>query len=378
MQSKKKDIKRLRENLQGEIDSAALYRALSEVEARPQLKEIYSRMARIEEHHARFWGRQLRRRGAAVPQLSPTWRSRVLIWLARRFGAEFVLPTAMRLEAADRGSYRQQPESRHTRLPKDESYHRRLLRAISGTVGQQGIEGATIARMESRHHRVGGNALRAAVLGANDGLVSNLSLIMGVAGAALASQAILITGLAGLIAGAISMAMGEWLSVTSSRELYQQQIRTEAEELAEMPEEEEAELALIYQAKGLPEPQAKILAARIIADKENALDTLVREELGIDPQELGGSPVTAALASFVLFAVGASLPLLPFFFLAGLLATGASLLCSAFGLFGIGAAITLLTGRSALYSGIRQLLFGIGAAALTYGTGWLLGAMVTS
>ncbi|MCO6441941.1 MAG: VIT1/CCC1 transporter family protein [Nitrococcus mobilis] len=373
----KKDLKRLRENLQREIDSAALYDALSEVEDRPQLKEIYARMARLEEHHARFWRVQLGRRAAVVPQLGPTWRSRVLIRLARRFGAELVLPTAMRLESAERGSYKRQPESRHTRLPSDESYHRRLLRAISATVGQQGIEGAAIARMEGRHDGIGGNALRAAVLGANDGLVSNLSLIMGVAGASVGSQTILITGLAGLLAGAISMALGEWISVTSSRELYEQQIRAEAEELTEMPEEEEAELTLIYQAKGLPEEEAKALAARLIADKDNALNTLAREELGIDPHALGGSPKIAAFASFMLFAVGASLPVLPFFFLTGLPATGASLLCSAFGLFGIGAAITLLTGRSALHSGIRQLLFGMGAAALTYGIGWMFGVTLT-
>ncbi|EAR20564.1 VIT1/CCC1 transporter family protein [Nitrococcus mobilis] len=373
----KKDLKRLHENLQREIDSAALYNALSEVEDRPQLKEVYARMARIEEHHARFWRVQLRRRAAVAPQLDPTWRSRMLIRLARRFGAEFVLPTAIRLESAEHGSYKRQPESRHTRLPNDESYHRRLLRAISVTVGQQGIEGATIARMEGRHDRVGGNALRAAVLGANDGLVSNLSLIMGVAGASVGSRTILITGLAGLLAGAISMALGEWISVTSSRELYEQQIRAEAEELAEMPEEEEAELALIYQAKGLPEEEAKALAARLIADKDNALNALTREELGIDPHALGGSPKTAAFASFMLFAVGASLPVLPFFFLTGLPATSASLLCSAFGLFGIGAAITLLTGRSALHSGIRQLLFGMGAAALTYGIGWVFGVTLT-
>lgn len=376
MQSNK-DRQRLRDNLQGEIDSAALYRALSGIEDRPQLKEIYARMARIEEHHARFWSKQLGRRGVAVSRLKPTWRSHVLIWLARRFGARFVLPTAMGLETADRGSYSQQPESRHTRLPQDESEHCRLLGAIIGSVGQQGIEGATIARLES-HHRVGGNALRAAVLGANDGLVSNLSLIMGVAGASVASQTILITGLAGLLAGAISMALGEWLSVKSARELYQQQIQAEAEELAEMPEEEEAELALIYQAKGLPEEQAKALAARLIADKDRALDTLVREELGIDLREPGGSPTIAALASFALFAAGASLPVLPFFFLTGLPAAGASLVCSALGLFGVGAAITLLTGRNALYSGVRQLLFGLGAAAATYGIGWMLGVTITS
>lgn len=247
-----------------------------------------------------------------------------------------------------------------------------MLATIEEVPGR-GVEGGVLARLEGRHRATSGNALRAAVLGANDGLVSNLSLVMGVAGAALEPATILVTGLAGLIAGAGSMAMGEWLSVQSSRELYQRQLDIEAEELAEIPEEEERELALIYEAKGLPKEQAESLAARLISDEETALDTLAREELGIDPEELGGSAWEAAAASFVLFALGAIIPVLPFFLLAGLTAIGASLILSALALFVIGAGITLLTGRSVLYSGFRQVGIGLAAAILTYGVGTLIG-----
>jgi VIT1/CCC1 family predicted Fe2+/Mn2+ transporter len=228
-----------------------------------------------------------------------------------------------------------------------------------------------------RHRAIGGNALRAAVLGANDGLVSNLSLVMGVAGAALDEQVILITGLAGLLAGAASMALGEWVSVQSSRELYERQIAVEAEEIAEIPDEEEEALALIYQAKGLPEPQARQLAARIMADEGTALDTMAREELGIDPQELGGSPWTAAGASFLLFAAGAVIPVIPFMFLDGMSAVWTSLGFASVGLFLIGTGIALITSRGVASSGTRQMLLGLAAAGITFGIGRLLGVAVT-
>jgi len=226
--------------------------------------------------------------------------------------------------------------------------------------------------LEGRH-RGGGNTLRAAVLGANDGLVSNLSLVMGVAGAAAAENTIVLTGLAGLVAGACSMAMGEWLSVTSSRELYQSQIATEAEELREVPEEEKEELVLIYQAKGIEESQARALADRLLGDKGKALDTLAREELGIDPDQLGGSAWQAAALSFLLFAAGAVVPLVPFLLLAGRPALVASLSASAVALALIGAGTSLFTGRGALFSALRQLAIGLAAAAVTYGAGAVVG-----
>jgi VIT1/CCC1 family predicted Fe2+/Mn2+ transporter len=365
------DVARYRANLQGEIDGAALYRTLAEAERRPQLAEVYGRLAQTEEKHAQHWEGRLRAAGAAVPPWRAGWQVRTLGWLARRFGPQVVLPTVASLERVDSNHYDRQVDARAAGLPRQERSHARLLQTIIGP--GRGLEGSSLVRLEGRHRSVGGNALRAAVLGANDGLVSNLSLVMGVAGAQLSGRGILITGLAGLLAGAGSMALGEWLSVQSSRELYQREIQTEAEELAAVPEEEEEELALIYQAKGLPEDQARTLAARLIANREEALDTLAREELGVDPEVLGGSAWEAAITSFVLFALGAVVPLTPFVFLTGMKAVAASLGASAVALFLIGAGITLLTRRGLLYTGLRQVLFGLVAAGLTFGIGRLIG-----
>ncbi|HXO22789.1 MAG TPA: VIT1/CCC1 family protein [Thermoanaerobaculia bacterium] len=366
------DIARYRANLQDEIDSATLYRTMAEAEAQPQLAQVYRRLAAVEEKHADFWEQRLRDAGATVPARRASARSRFMAWLARRFGPQFVLPTVVAAESQDSAGYRGQPESRGTAMPLEEASHRRVLGTIlTGTRG--GLEGSTLARLEGRHRAMGGNALRAAVLGADDGLVSNLSLVMGVAGAALANRAILVTGFAGLLAGATSMALGEWLSVQSSRELNQRQIAVEADELAAHPEEEGEELALIFEAKGLDPVTARATAARLLASPENALDTLAREELGIDPEELGGSAWQAAITSFFLFAAGAIIPVSPFLFLSGKTAVVASLVVSALALFGIGAAITLMTGKVVLVSGIRQVLFGLGAAAATFLIGHLLG-----
>jgi VIT1/CCC1 family predicted Fe2+/Mn2+ transporter len=374
--SEQSPVARYRTNLQGEMDSAALYHALADAEGNPQLKQVYSRLAAVEEAHAEFWKKRLSGAGASAKPRRPGWRSRTLAWAARRFGPEIVLPLVNSLERADFDKYDAQPEAVAAGMPADERSHSRVIAAMSRPpVG--GLSGGALAQIEGRHRSAGGNALRAAVLGANDGLVSNLSLVMGVAGAAFSARTILVTGLAGLIAGACSMAMGEWLSVNSSREFYQQQIAGEAAELDEFPEEEEQELALIYQAKGLPEPQAKALAERLIGNRATALDTLAREELGINPEELGGSAWVAAATSFLLFAGGAIIPVLPFFALDGLAAIGASLGLAAAAMFAIGAGTTLFTGRGVVFSGLRQLAIGIAAAGVTYGVGKLIGVSLT-
>jgi VIT1/CCC1 family predicted Fe2+/Mn2+ transporter len=345
---------------------------LAEVEPQAQLVEVYRRLAATEEEHADFWEEKLRAAGKPLPPRRIGWRTRTLIWLARRFGPGLVVPTLALNEQGDSHFYSRTPETKGTPLAAQEQSHQRLLQSIGGAA-PRGVEGSVLARLEGRHRTLGGNALRAAVLGANDGLVSNLSLIMGVAGAELSSSAILVTGFAGLLAGAISMALGEWLSVQSSRELYERQIGIEKQELEEIPGEEEEELALIYQAKGLSEEQARILASQLLADQTTALDTLAREELGINPEELGGSAWEAALTSFGLFAVGAIVPLLPFIFLSGFGAVIVSGIASAIGLFVIGAGITLMTGRSIWFSGLRQVLFGLLAALVTYTIGSLVG-----
>lgn len=364
------DAARYRENWQGEIDAVALYQEIAAAERNPQLAEIYRRLAAVEERHAHLWEEQMRRVGAAVPVRRPSRRARMLVWAAHRFGPQAVVPFVAASEHANRGMYDAQPEAQGTSLPADERSHARLLKLLAYP---QGVDGTMVARLEGRHRAVGGNALRAAVLGANDGLVSNLSLVMGVAGASLPPGAILITGLAGLLAGASSMAIGEWISVQSSRELTERQLAIESSELSYAPAEEEEELALIYQAKGLPEADARQLAKRLVADPTKALDALAREELGINPEDLGGSPWQAALVSFFLFALGAVVPVLPFTFLRGPVAVWASLIVSGAALFAIGTAITLLTGRPPIRSGLRQLLIGLAAAGLTFAIGRLLG-----
>jgi vacuolar iron transporter family protein len=372
---KKEDLARYRSNLQAEIDALTLYRAMAEAEAQAPLAELYRRLGAVEEKHAKFWDEKLRTAGEQVPPWKPTFRTRVKVWLAKRFGPSSILPGMAAAEGADQGMYDHQPEAKGTQMPMDERSHARVLRLMASSQ-PQGLEGSTLARVEGRHRVIGGNALRAAVLGANDGLLSNLSLVMGVAGADLSSHSVMITGIAGLLAGAFSMAIGEWISVQSSRELNQSQIATEADELAAAPQEEEEELALIYESKGLSKEQAQALAKKLIADKDKALDTLTREELGIDPRDLGGSPWEAAFASLLLFAVGAIIPVFPFIFWDGAGAIRIALAVSALGLFGIGAGITLVTGRSVLFSGTRQLLFGLAAAGVTYGIGHLIGVQL--
>ncbi len=251
---------------------------------------------------------------------------------------------------------------------------RAVTKAIQGGAGPRNGAGPDL---ESHESVIGGNVLRAAVLGVNDGLVSNLSLVMGVAGAELDGRAILITGLAGLLAGASSMAMGEWLSVQSSRELNSRQLAIEKQHLAQIPEIEAEEFVQMYKAKGLSDELAREVAAQLMENPDHALDTMAREELGINPQDLGGSAWQAAGASFALFAVGAIVPVVPFFFLGHMDAVMVSLVASAIALFVIGAGITRLTGRSILFAGTRQLLFGLGAAALTYGIGRLIGVSVS-
>jgi VIT1/CCC1 family predicted Fe2+/Mn2+ transporter len=364
---------RYRANRQDEVDSAALYRALADLEPDARLAEVYRRLAATEERHAGFWEERLRAAGVRVPEGRPGWRTRLLIAVARRFGTQLVLPTLNDLERADSVGYDEQPESRDTRMPAEERSHARLLRSLSGRAG---VEGGALGRFEGRHRAASGNALRAAVLGANDGLLSNFSLVMGVAGAQVSARTVLVTGLAGLLAGAGSMAMGEWVSVQSARELAGHQLAIEAREIEEIPDEEREELALIYEAKGMDAEQARTLAARQIADHSTALDTLAREELGIDPEELGGSAVVAAATSFVLFSIGAILPVLPYFFVSGTAAVAISAGLSAAGLFSIGALITVFTGRGALFSGGRQVLVGGAAAALTFVVGRAIGGAV--
>jgi len=366
------DLKRYLENWQGEVDSAAQYQVLSRVEKSPQLSKVYSNLAEIEIKHRDFWEAQITQAGGKVPPREPSWRARVLIYIAKTFGPSMVLSTISGLEKADRNLYAPQPETKGTLMVSEEHGHDRVLDEILNTTSP-GATGTQVAAMEGRHQNVGGNTLRAAVMGANDGLCSNMSLVMGVAGAAVNNHILLVTGLAGLLAGACSMALGEWLSVTNSNELAEREIRVEEQEFDKNPEGEVEELKLIYESKGMVPEEAEKLARYMLSDKARAMDTLAREELGLNPEDRGGSPWEAAGTSFLLFSTGALVPVCPFFFISGPTAVWTSLGLSALALFGFGALGTLFTGKGVWFSGTRQLILGLLAAALTFGLGHLLG-----
>lgn len=357
-------------NIQTEIDAAFLYALLAEKEEDPAVAEVFRRMSAIEMGHAESFAKK-----AGLRELpAPSGRARMLKRIGRWLGYDYVLGILMETEKSI-SSAMVNARSRAGQAPSlSDTAHVSILRNILAHSPEVG--GHQLSRFEKRHRSVGGNALRAAVLGGNDGLVSNFSLVMGVAGASVGQQEVLLTGLAGLMAGALSMALGEWISVKSSQELYENQMALEQEELEHNPEGEMAELALIYRSKGIPEEQAEQMARDIMADPSRAHQVLVKEELGINAEELKGSAMEAALTSFFLFAVGAIIPVIPFFFTGGFQAVWISASLSAAGLFLIGSAITLFTGRSVWFSGFRQVLFGLLAAAITFGIGRLIGVSV--
>lgn len=373
-----KDKRRYLENWQNEKEAIYLYRKLASAEENPRLAEVYEKLAQTEERHAALWEGKLRAGGHEVKPFRPGLKTLFLSFLAKRAGAKTVVPLIAAIESGAADEYAGQPDSEVPGLIRDESSHARVFKFLSA--GGTGLEGSAIARFEGRH-QTGGNALRAGVLGANDGLVSVFCIVMGVAGAAgagtaIGSSAVLVTGIAGLMACALSMALGEWLSVQNARELYANQMKMEAQELEEAPEEEREELVLIYQAKGVEPEQAERLADELFKDKAAALDTLAREELGIDPDELGGSAWEAAFTSFILCIVGGIIPVWPYFFWHGLEGVLASSISSAAGLFVLGFISSIITGLNWVWGGFRQIVFGVAAAAVTYGIGHLVGVVL--
>ena len=363
-------IERWKAARQEELDAEAIYRSLAAAQTMPERAELLAGIADDERRHAEHWEELLRAAGVDPGPARPGQRARVLCRLAGDFGDTVVVPIMRDREVLSTEAYMDDSGA----FAADEDRHARALATLVGDTRGEPI-GRALARLQ-RGRAAGGNALRAAVLGVNDGLVSNASLVMGVAGAGVASKDILVTGVAGLIAGACSMAMGEWISVQSSRELSARELAVEQRHIVTEAEVEQAELALVYEQKGLHPSEARKVAERLSADPETALDIHAREELGIDPDELGGSPWVAAGMSFALFVVGAVVPIVLFAFLSGNKAVATALALSALGLFGIGAAITLLTGRSVLVSGFRQLAFGAAAFAVTYGIGALFGTAI--
>ncbi len=356
------------EQIQTEVDASYLYGILADAEKEETIASIFREMSDIEKGHALAF---LKKSGLPQQLPPPSMRAKVLKTIGKVFGNDYILGVLMDTEKRLAGSIQSLRVATGTQPSLSDTAHVSILKNILSGTGN--TQGSTITRFEQRHKSVGGNALRAAVLGGNDGLVSNFSLIMGVAGAAAGQKEVLLAGMAGLLAGALSMALGEWISVKSSQELYENQMDLEMEELEHNPEGEKRELTLIYVSKGVERKEAEKMAEQAMQDKNVAHQILVKEELGINAEDLQGSAMEAAITSFVLFAFGAILPLLPYFFTSGFQAIWISAVVSAMGLFVIGAAITLFTGKNVWYSGFRQVIFGLAAAAVTYGIGSLIG-----
>jgi vacuolar iron transporter family protein len=366
-------IKHWRELLGSERDAAALYSRIAAAET-GERRTIFEELAAVERRHAAHWEEKIRAAGGTVPPAGrPSVRTRLLATAASRLSPGAVLPLIERAERADAGMYDADPDAAPGMAADEHGHARTIAKLIEG--GRPSPQ-HQIARREPFHRGDRSGALRAGVFGVSDGLVSNTALVMGVAGSGAPHTVILLTGTAGLLAGSFSMAAGEYVSMASQREMYEREIALEAQELEEKPEEERDELVLLYRAKGLPRADAARLADQIMADRKVALDTLAREELGLDPAELG-SPLTAAISSLLTFAAGALVVLLPYFAGSGTAALVAAIVLAALALLAVGAGIGVLNGRSGLRSGLRQLLLGGAAALITFGIGHLIGAHVS-
>ncbi|MFV5703195.1 VIT1/CCC1 transporter family protein [Flavobacterium sp. XS2P12] len=366
------DLDKLKEQLQTEVDTSFLYDSIAAIQSDDNLTRVLRGLSDIEKGHAKHMLDKVLTLAPNYKMPLPSGRAKLQLKLGKIFGYGAIISNLSSIEKQFAVNAIKNKIENGEKPTGFEHNHLNIIEAVNNNAALN-VSGGFLSKFESRHKSVGGNALRAAVLGSNDGLVSNMSLVMGVAGAAVSNNTILLTGIAGLLAGAISMALGEWLSVQSSRELNQRQIELETEELEASPEEEKKELVLLYQAKGMNAVEAQKLADKAFENPQTAIDAIITEELGIDKEELGGSAWEAAIASFVLFAIGAIIPLYPFMFLDGKNAILLSVGSSVVGLFGIGAAITLLTGKGVLFSGFRQVSFGLVAAAVTYGIGSLIG-----
>ena len=400
------NIARSLENLKLEQDAVVLYEALAVIEKDPRRAAAFRFIADNERRHAQIWTDRLTELGATVPAPGrPRLRIRFIILVARLMGTRAVSELVKSLEGDEQAVYvAQESHPAIESIAADEREHAEIWKRLDGEAEGDGAGGPPVATAgataavtaaphpaivpgdddaterlaagEGWHRSARSGTIRAVIFGVSDGLVSNLALVMGVAGASDDGSFVLLAGIAGLLAGAFSMAAGEYISMQSQRELFERQIDLERAELEAMPEEEQRELVAIYMAKGFPREDAERIAERVFRDPKLALDTLVREELGLDPDELG-SPWGAAIGSFLAFAVGAVVPIIPYLFGSGTAVLLASLGLSLVALFLVGAAVSLLTGRSMLFSGLRQMGIGAAAAGVTYLVGSIIGVGVS-
>jgi len=337
----------LLENWREEKRSSYLYRIVSETEAEKLHKNLFIELSGLAEAQAIIWESQLKKSNIPIPDYHPDRRTRFIGWLVRRLGARYLRPLLAGTKVRGMSIYRS--DSLAKQFPQ------------------------VFGELEQQHRAVrSGNNLRAAVFGINDGLLSNASLMLGVAGAQVHPSFIILSGIAGLLAGACSMGSGEYVSVRSQREMLEYQLELEKHELDTYPEEEARELALIYEARGLPPEEAVKVANLLIQNPEKALETLAREELGINPDDLA-SPWGAAISSFISFTIGASIPLIPFLLSNSPYNLLISIVLTGISLFAIGASLSFFTQRNMWWSGLRTLLIGVAAGTLTYCIGQWLG-----
>ncbi|MBO0786601.1 MAG: VIT1/CCC1 transporter family protein, partial [Actinobacteria bacterium] len=365
--------KRWRSLLANERDAAALYTRMAGAET-GERRQIFRELADIERQHAAHWEGKLREAGAEIPAPGrPSLRTRLLGVAARQLSPGTVLPLIERAERADASVYDEDPDAAPGMAADERGHARIIARLIEGGRPDPRQQ---IQHREPWHRGDRSGALRAGVFGVSDGLVSNTSLVMGFAGSGTSRTVILLAGVAGLLAGSFSMAAGEYISMVSQREMYEREISLEQAELEEKPDEERNELVLIYRAKGLERADAEHMADRIMADRTVALDTLAREELGLDPEALG-SPWGAAISSLLTFAAGAFVVVIPYLVGGGIAAVLWAIGLAIAALFGVGASIGVMNGRPVLRSGLRQVFVGALAGAVTYGVGHLIGASVS-
>lgn len=360
--------------VQTEVDASYIYAQIAKTTSDKNMAHIFEQMSEIEMTHALAMQKSMRAKGIDFTLPLPSVRVKILNKLWKTFWYQHIVWHMLDTEKKLAREQIKAKKKYNIPLTGTEDNHVKILENV--LTNPSGMSWEEIVSLEWKHKNIGGNALRAAVLWANDGLVSNMSLVMGVAGAT-NGEWVLIAGMAWLLAWAISMSLWEWISVRSSQELYEQQMEVEMEELQLNPEGEKRELALIYMSKGIEKDEANRLAENVIKDTSLAHDILVKEELGINSEDLKSSAWEAAFASFFLFIVGAIIPVIPFFWMIGWQAIITSMFCSTIGLFVIWAAITLFTWKSVIYSWLRQVIFWLAAAWITYTIGMFLWVSLT-
>ena len=362
---------RYRKYLRTELEAAAMYAALADIEDDTRRAEVFRKLVNAEIRHASRWAEKLKVTPSSLELSDLSWKARLMHRAARVFGTEKVVTLLVREEARGLRTYFSDPEAKD--LVPEERRHAQILKALTGSGGTPSdspwpgyapVMGAS-------------GTLRAAVLGGNDGLISNFCLVMGVAGGTTNADFVMLAGIAGLLAGAFSMAAGEYISMRSQRDISEHALRREAMELHDWPDEELEELELIFQAKGLTLEESRRVAQRLMAQPKVALDTMAREELGINPSELG-SPWRATLSSFVAFVVGAVVPIAPYLLDVGGPAFTLSAVFSAGALVFVGGLLAIMSGNRPFWGALRMLLAGGAAAAVTFGAGRLVGVSIES